>query len=190
MSKFKIGVYGSAEDSPEKNFAKAQQIGSELAKHKAIVITGACNGLPYLVALAAFKNGAEVWEFSPCLNKKEQLLDTPGANLSIYKKIIYIPKSFEFSSNRQACRKYRNVTSITTADAGIIISGRWGTMNEFTNLFDMGKVIGILTGTGGIADELQALLQKISKPSKAKLIFDSSPKDLIGKVIKELKNQK
>lgn len=71
-------------------------------------------------------------------------------------------------------------------DAGIIISGRWGSMNEFTNLYDMGKVIGVLTGTGGIADELEYLMKKVTKKSKAVVIFDSSPDTLVEKIIKTL----
>ena len=42
-------------------------------------------------------------------------------------------------------------------------------MNEFTNLYDMGKVIGVLTGTGGIADELELLNQKGSQMPESKL---------------------
>jgi len=60
------------------------------------------------------------------------------------------------------------------------------TMNEFTNLIDMGKVIGVLRGTGGIADELEQLTKKINKPSKAKVIFHDSPKELVQEVLKEL----
>ena len=86
-------------------------------------------------------------------------------------------------------KKYRNVISTANCDAGIIISGRWGTMNEFTNLHDMGKVIGIFTSTGGIADDIFRLSKKIHKPSKAELIFDDSPKKLIGKIIKYFNDQ-
>lgn len=187
--KFKIGVFGSTEGNFENILKKTNLLGDELANQNTIIITGACNGLPYQVALAASKKDAEIWEFSHCLNRKAQMIATPDADLSIYKKIFFIPKSFQFSSKAEICRKYRNVTSIANSDGGIIISGRWGTMNEFTNLYDMGKVIGILAGTGGIADELQVLLQKISKPSKAKVIFSDSPENLVARVIKELKNQ-
>lgn len=184
--KFKIGVFGSAEGNFENILKKTNHLGDELAKQNTIIITGACNGLPYQVALAASKKDAEIWEFSHCLNREAQLIATPDANLSIYKKIFFIPKSFQFSSKEEVCRKYRNVVSIANCDGGIIISGRWGTMNEFTNLYDMGKVIGVLTDTGGIADELPELLKIISKPSKAKVIFSNSPKQLVDKVIKQL----
>ena len=59
-------------------------------------------------------------------------------------------------------------------------------MNEFTNLYDMGKVIGVLTGTGGIAEELVTLNQKITKKSAAKVIFNSSPEQLVQEILNEL----
>ena len=58
------------------------------------------------------------------------------------------------------------------------------------NLYDMGKVIGILTGSGGIADELPSLMKKIAKPTKAKVFFNSSPKQLVDEVINELDNRR
>ncbi len=185
--KFKIGIFGSAEGNFEHVLEKTTQLGNELAKQNITIITGACSGLPYQVALAASKNGAEIWEFSHRRNREEQLKSTPGVNLAIYKKILFIPKNFEFSDNEEVCRKYRNVTSIANCDGGIIISGRWGTLNEFTNLYDMGKIIGVLTETGGIADELVELTKKIYKPGKAKVIFSPSPTELVGKLVIELK---
>jgi ethanolamine utilization protein EutP (predicted NTPase) len=59
-------------------------------------------------------------------------------------------------------------------------------MNEFTNLFDMGKVIGVLTKTDGIADEFERLNKIIKKPGKAKVIFNDDPEELIDMVLAEL----
>lgn len=184
--KYKIGVFGSAEGDIQKIVNIAHVLGKELGKNKAIVITGASTGLPYEVAKTAKEHGAEVWGFSQTTNLKEQEKLALNCDSSIYKKLIYIPKNYEFVTNNAVCKKYRNVSSTATCDAGIIIAGRWGTMNEFTNLYDMGKVIGILTGTGGIADELESLGKKIKKKSKAKLLFEVSPEKLIKKVIDEL----
>lgn len=188
--KYKIGVFGSAEGDIKPLFTKARELGSALADEQIIIITGASNGLPYQVALQASKKGAEIWEFSPCLDIISHKKDTPDADISIYKKILYIPKNFEFSKDLQVCRKYRNVTSIANSDAGIIISGRWGTMNEFTNLYDMGKVIGILTQTGGITDEIARLNKKFKKISSAELHFSNSPEKLVKSVIKALDKRK
>lgn len=184
---YKIGIFGSSAGEIEANSEeKAKELGRVLSNYKFTIITGACRGLPYLVAKEASKNGNPVWGYSPKLDLEGQKIFTPKDDLSIYKKIIYIPKNFEFSENEQVCKKYRNVISTANCDAGIIISGRWGTMNEFTNLYDMGKVIGVLTGTGGIADELENLSKKIKKKTKARIIFNKSPKELVNEVINEM----
>lgn len=185
MKRLKIGIFGSAVNNVEDTLKKAIQLGNALGSKKTIVITGACEGLPYQAAMAAAREGAEVWEFSEYTSLKELRLANPSIDLSIYKKIIFVPKYFEFASNINICRKYRNVTSTSNCDAGLIISGRWGTLNEFTNLVDMGKIVGILTQTGGIADELKNLSKIIIKRPKAKIIFSLSPSQLVKKVIEK-----
>lgn len=184
---FKIGVFGSAEGAVEEILEKAKELGRLLAKQNVIIITGACSGVPYAAASVAAKNGTEVWGFSPEINFENQKVAYPNNDITIYKKLTYISRRYEFVNNPLVAKKYRNVTSTATCDAGIIISGRWGTLNEFTNLFDMGKVIGVLTGTGGIAGELESLSSKIHKPGKAKIIFNSDPQKLVNEVIDALK---
>ncbi len=187
--KYKIGIFGSAAGDYEKMLPKAQELGEEVAKYKnkIILITGVADGLPYKVAYTAAKKGVEVWGFSPCINKTDQKKISPKQDLSIYKKIFYIPKDYQFVDNLMVCRKYRNVSSTATCDAGIIISGRWGTMHEFSSLYDFGKIIGIYRETGGIADELQDLTNKIHKKSKAKLIFENSATAIIREIINFLR---
>jgi len=189
--KYKIGVFGSnAEELSAKLIKKAKQIGRELADHKVVIITGGSSGLPYQAAHEAAKKGIDAWGYSPVNDIKNQKRFAPNDDISIYKKLIFVPKNFLFSSNQDVSKKYRNVISTANCDAGIIVSGRWGTLNEFTNLYDMGKIIGVLTNTGGIADELPKLSKKISKKSKARIIFSNSPRELVEKVIKELNGRK
>lgn len=188
--KYKIGIFGSSlEELSPYTINKAVQVGKELSNHNVILITGASSGIPYQSAYTAAKNDIEVWGYSPMLNIKGQKEFTPNDHTSIYQKLIFVPSDFEFAKNLDVCKKYRNVISTANCDAGIIISGRWGTLNEFTNLYDMGKIIGVLTNTGGVADELPRLSQRISKKSKAKVIFSESPKELVEKIIKELRCQ-
>ncbi len=183
---FKVGVFGSAEGDLDKILSKANELGEELAKHDVILITGASTGLPYKVAETAAKFGIKVWGYSSATDLATQKIHHPEVDPEVFDKFIFIPKDYEFASIKEISMKYRNVTSTANCDAGIIISGRWGTLNEFTNLFDMGKVIGILTGTGGVADELENLSKKISKPSKAKIIFNPDPKKLVELVLNGL----
>lgn len=188
--KYKIGVFGSAEDFDQSLVQKVKELGKLLAQEKVIIITGATSGFPYFASYEAFKNGAEIWGYSAELDLKKMQERMPDHDMSIYKKLVYIPQDFPFASDIQVCRKYRNVISTANCDAGIIISGRWGSLNEFTNLYDMGKVIGVLTGTGGIADELPDLTKKISKKSKAKVLFSSSPSELTRLLLNELELRK
>jgi len=184
---YKIGIFGSSAGEIDTNSEeKAKELGHILASYKIVIITGACSGLPYLAANEAHKNGNPVWGYSPKLDLEGQKQFTPKDDMSIYKKLFFVSKNFELCQDEQACKKYRNVISTANCDAGIIISGRWGTMNEFTNLFDMGKVIGVLTGTNGVADELENLNEKIKKKSKATIISGSKPQNLIKEVIEEL----
>jgi len=183
---YKIAIFGSATNESNKTIEKAKIIGKELARSKAIVINGATSGIPYVAAYEAYRNGAKIWGFSPASNLQGQKEIFPEDKIK-YSKLIFIPKNYQFINNIDVCRKYRNVTSTATCDAGIIIAGRWGTMNEFTNLKDMGKVIGVLTGSGGIADEIKKLNKKINKESLSSLVFDSNPKNLVSKVLKKLK---
>lgn len=184
---YKIGIFGSAIEVKEDVKNKAKLLGEELARHEITLVSGMASGLPYEVASIAAQNGATIEGFSPCVDLEGQKKETPEQDLTIYKKITFVPKDFPFANDINVCRKYRNVTSTANCDAGIIISGRWGTMNEFTNLFDTGKVIGVLTGTGGIADELPRLMKKISKKTNAVVIFSDSPHVLVRKVLGELR---
>jgi hypothetical protein len=46
-----------------------------------------------------------------------------------------------------------------------------GSLNEFTIAHDEGKIIGCLTGTGGVADESEYLLQKFGKRTSTAQVF-------------------
>src|SRR5581483_8077926 len=98
---FKVGVYGSAGGDTEivKAAVKAKIIGSELAKAGAIVVTGACPGLPEVAAQAAKNIGGEVWGFSPMLNLKDHRKYFPDDDLEVYSKIVFVPKSFSFAKD-------------------------------------------------------------------------------------------
>ena len=192
MPKFKVGVYGSAGGKAEivRARKKARAIGELLAQNNAIVVTGACPGIPLVAASAAKRAGGEVWGFSPMRNRKAHMQNFPDDDQRVYKKFIFVPKTFPFSRNLEVSRKYRNVISTAYVDAGVIIAGRWGTLHEFCSLHDYGKVIGILSKSGGFAELLPAMLKKTSKKSKAKIVVHSDPEKLVALVLKHLKRNR
>ncbi|MBV9229978.1 MAG: hypothetical protein JOZ18_11745 [Chloroflexi bacterium] len=192
---YKIGVYGSNISEGEKAVALGKEMGKALARHDCIVITGGCSGMPYVVAHEAAQYGAEVWGFTPELDAEGQKRAYPYDDITIYKRLIYVPQNYkELFITAPASDdldlggrlKYRNAISTINCDAGIIISGGWGTLNEFTNLIYDGKPIGVLSGTGGLADELPNWFPRLRKKSASVVCFESDPEQLVGAILATL----
>ncbi len=188
----KIGVYGSAVDPDPAITAKIKRLGEVLAQKDIIVVTGAAPGVPYAVAKSAHEKGAEIWGFPPWYNGNHPLEGDdefdPTHDFSIYSKMIYVPEhAKEYVCNPQEAKMYRDFRSTQFVDGAIIVAGRWGTLNEFTNLIEMDKVIGVLLGSGGIADLLPYLSDKIKKHANAEIIFKDNPEVLVDAVLNLLK---
>lgn len=188
--KYSIGVFGSS-SGREDLVGVAQEIGRGIAKisDKATLVTGGGPGLPYAAASEAAKHGAEVIGFSPTRNVDEHLEYHSGVELKIYSRLKYIDPDFAYADNRRVCIKYRNVLATAYCDTGIFIGGGWGSLNEFTNLIDFQKVIGVLTGTGGVADEIASLHKKIYKEGQGTVIFESDSGMLLRQLLKEIENR-
>jgi hypothetical protein len=62
-------------------------------------------------------------------------------------------------------------------DIVLVVAGGMGTLNEFTIAIDEGKVVGVLTGTGGIADEVEGLLPHARRADH--VFFDARPSRLL-----------
>ena len=84
--------------------------------------------------------------------------------------------------------KGRNVVLVRSCEVVLFISGSIGSLNEFTIAYDEGKVIGCLTGTGGVADEVERLIATLKKESKARVFYDHDPVKLLEKCLSEARN--
>lgn len=84
--------------------------------------------------------------------------------------------------------KGRNVVNVRSSDIVVIFGGATGTLNEFTIAYDEGKVIGVLEGTGGIADHIREILSFCKKKTAAILLFDENPDTLIDRCLKALES--
>src|SRR3989344_5510428 len=179
----KIGVYGSAEIVDEKIKKKARAIGKEIALKDHILITGAGTGIPYEAVMGAAEVEGKCIGFSPAINlENHKKLGLPTKGFS---EFVFIPKGYKHAKNLQVCRKYRNVSSVAEVDTAIFVGGRIGTMNEFTIVYDLGKKIGILEGSGGITKEaIKVLLRDSDKKRESKIIYDFDPVRLVEKINK------
>ncbi len=102
--------------------------------------------------------------------------------------MVWIPLDYKHKDNIAVCRKYRNVSSIAESDATIFISGRWGTLNELSNAYDMGKIIGILTDTGGMTEYIQTLIKAFNKETSSQIVFDRDPEKLVNQICQRMAN--
>ena len=165
--KIKIGVMGSADEHADLR-EKAEALGRAVAARDTILMTGATTGLVYVVGKTARDAGATHIGISPAHNADEHVerFELP---LDACDAIIYTGFGL----------KGRNVVLVRSCDVVLFIAGSIGSLNEFTIAYDEGKVIGCLTGTGGVADEIEKLTQLFSKQSKSQIFYDEDPARLI-----------
>jgi uncharacterized protein (TIGR00725 family) len=178
MRKAVVGVMGASNndalsDREEKRLRNlADDLGAALAKHDCILVTGATTGLPDLVAKSFRQHGGFALGISPAENRAEHLdrygLPEEGADVIIYTGFGY---------------KGRNVINIRSADIVIIVGGATGTLNEFTIAYDEGKIIGVLQGSGGVADHIREIIDFCKKPTRGTLVFEKDPDRLVQKCL-------
>jgi uncharacterized protein (TIGR00725 family) len=175
-----IGVMGSAgdaggQDNKEALTEKALALAQAIAERKLILLTGATTGIIYVVGKAAHDAGTFHVGVSPGANASEHLnhyhLPLDACDLIVY-------TGFGL--------KGRNVVLVRSADVVLFIAGAMGSLNEFTIAHDENKVIGCLTGTGGVADETDYLLKKFSKKTGARIFCHNDPAQLIETCLNEL----
>ena len=178
----KIGVYGSAAGIlSDVARGKAQAVGREIAKRGHILVTGASKGFPQEAVLGAYNEGGTCIGFSAATNLDDHVAE--GFPTKGFKQLIYVPKTYEHAKSLLLSKKYRNISSVAFVDAGIIVGGRTGTLNEFTLLFDFGKKIGVLDQTGGITTRvLRTIVEDTDKKTNARVIFESDPAELVRKI--------
>ncbi len=178
-----IGIFGSSDPRETEAFAVANQIGQWLAKDGHAVVTGACLGVPFEAVKGAKScNGVSIG-FSAVTesDQHESVMGTPNI---FYDRLVCIPKEYQYQDRLPVCKKYRNVSSLAFCDAAIFISGRWGTLNEFAIAYDLGKVMGVLSGIGKFSSQAKFLVDYFDKESPARIIYKNDPHALYLEVIK------
>jgi uncharacterized protein (TIGR00725 family) len=78
----------------------------------------------------------------------------------------------------------REVVNIRSSDMVVFIGGRSGTLGELAIAYDEGKLIGVLTGTGGISDIIAEILTACAKDTGARVIYDSDPQRLVEELLR------
>lgn len=171
-----VGVMGSADPHvPEPARAVLAALGRTIAERGCVLITGACPGLPQVAVEAAKAAGGTVVGISPALSRDEHIhgYGSPTAGFDV---IVYNGSGL----------MGREVDTIRSSDIVVIAGGRSGTLGEFSIAYDEGHLIGVLTGTGGIADHVQGILDIVSvKDTGAQVLSGDDPVELVDRLIAE-----
>jgi len=171
-SKTKIGVMGSssgvADDTERDQLAVlASELGRAIVERSCVLIAGATSGLPDMVSRAASQFGGLTIGISPAISAEEHVskykLPPDGAEVIIYTGLGL---------------KGRNVINVRACDIVIIFGGGIGTLNEFTIAYDEDKVIGVLVGSGGLANKIEEITSLSTKPRR-KVLYNSDPGELV-----------
>ena len=171
----KIAISGAASGSAsDEGQELAFMIGRDIAVRGGILLTGATTGVPYAAARGAKSVHGEVIGFSP------------AHSLAEHQRKYRLPVDFHdmlfFTGYDYAGR---DTLLIDMSDAVISVSGRIGSLHEFTSAFERHKIIGLLLHSGGLSDDIPDILQKAHR-GMGRVIMHTDPKELVDQVFSAL----
>lgn len=175
----KIGIMGGASgELPAHSLDLAGQLGEAVANAQCIVITGACPGLPLAAARGAKRQGGTVIGVSPALSLDEHAFNYEAPTLA-HDVLIFTGSGL----------MGREVVNIRSSDMVVFVGGSSGTLGELAIAYDEGKLIGVLTGTGGISDMAEAILAACQKQTGARVVYDDDPNRLIADLLETYRTE-
>jgi uncharacterized protein (TIGR00725 family) len=168
-----IGVMGSSGgDVSAAARAKAYRLGETIAARDAVLVNGGCPGLPYAAVRRAKAKGGLVIGISPGLSFDEHR-GKYGSPVEGFDVLVYTGSGL----------MGREITSIRSCDMVVIVGGRTGTLGELAIAYDEGRLIGVLTGTGGITEIVERIIQTAGKKTGACVLYDEEPERLVDRLI-------
>lgn len=178
--RYAIGVIASAvhfED--KKKIAELTRLGSQLAEYGVNVMTGAAIGISHIIGRAAQNAGSRLMGFSP------------APNIVMHSKAEDNAPADEFDALHFNGRGFtaRSLEFIKSVDALIMISGRMGTLSEFTIAFEEGVPIFVLQGYGGISDKIDHILSFARKDGPVTPFLCKEPNKLISELLGNLESR-
>jgi len=177
--RYQICVSGAASgDTVEASHQLAFDLGKAIAKTGKTLTTGATVGLPWYAAKGVFsvtdRKGVSIG-FSPASSFREHVT-------------VYRLPTVEFDYINFTGMAYvgRDIYLVRSSDAVITVGGRMGSLHEFATALESRKVVGVLLGSGGLADYIPTLLKNVESPGVKDIIYDTDPARLVDKVSEAL----
>jgi len=167
-----IGVMGRTHDASASHLAEAFELGRAIGINGCTLITGACSGMPLEAAKGAQHEGALVVGISPGLSLVE--------HISKYDSPVHHHDVLVFTG---AGLMGREVINISSSEMVVIAGGHAGTLGELAIAYVEGKIIGVLSGVGGVSKIAREVLRVCHKNSGARALYDSDPHRLVARML-------
>ena len=171
--RIKVGVMGSAGGKMDETIVEnCRALGRAAADEGCALLSGGCPGLPHEAVCGCKENGGLTIGVSPAIGKHDHVhrYGSPTDHIDV---MIYTGAGL----------MGREVIGVRSCDIVIIVGGRSGTLGEFSIAYDEGRLIGVLTGTGGVADHIDDFLPVIQKDTGSRIFYDSDPQQLINRCV-------
>ncbi len=163
---------GAGHNIPTHLLDKAKEAGRAIAEANCVLITGACPGIPLAAAEGAKQAGGFVVGISPGLSLDEHVYkyESPTA---FHDVLIFTGSGL----------MGREVVNIRSSDIVVIAGGSSGTLGELAIAYDEGKLIGVVSGMGGISDLAEQILSACNKDTGARVLYNADPTALVRELI-------
>lgn len=178
----KIGVSGTADLSflGENVYEIAREIGRQIAKQGAVMISGATTGFPYWAASGCKEQCGISFGFSPAASAREHI-EVYRLPLEFMDMITYT--GFGYNG--------RDLMFVRSCDGIIIGPGRIGTFHEFSIAYEDQKPMGVLLSDKGWETDniIKMIIENSHRPNK-KVVFDHDPVRLVEKLLELIKEDR
>ena len=153
----KCAVIGGSvlpKDFDENQRVQCEMLGRWIADLGIEILTGACDGYPYMVSVGALAAGGKVVGYSPAIDAREHTLeyDHPVDAVST---MVFLD-DYPSNSNMQRLLA-RSLPLVEESDFVLCIEGSWGTLMELVGAVCMSKPIITVNEFGGIAARFENL---------------------------------
>ena len=155
----------------------AKELGREIARQGAQIVTGATSGFPMYAAEGAKEAGGFSFGLSPAASKKEHI-ETYRLPLKAMDAVVYT--GFGFPG--------RDLMLVRSSDAIVIGCGRIGTIHEFTIAWEADMPLGILVGEWETDEVIHNIIDN-SNRTNPNVIFEKDPKVMITKLIEMVRKK-
>jgi len=163
-----IAVIGSGEDSLEL-ILRAFNVGTEIAKRGYVLSTGCVSNSPYHAARGAKGAGGLTMGYSPAADFEDHKERFPKLPLDFLDIVVFTDNGLEGRSDML----------VKNGQYIIVIGGDWGTLRELTIAYKRKKYIGLLKGSGGMADNLEEVQKLFTRRSPESIIYELYPEILV-----------